>query len=113
MCPRGLAAQVQGDPGPLTRRLRRHSGVCSGPGIVRALDVYDPRRFLEAVEKIGWRKRYLRGPDRLATGIEQRAPEHVRIAECKAQGHACATGEAADVDVLRIDGVALRDVVFG
>ena len=71
----------------------------------------DQPGLLELAKQRLRRQRKLRRADRVAAGDQQGAAEQVGVSEGKAQGDARATGESADVDVLRVDRVALGDVV--
>lgn len=63
------------------------------------------------MQQFGRRQRNLRGADRVAAGIQQRAAEKIGPGERQPQGHARAAGKTADVHVLRIDAIALHHVV--
>lgn len=68
-------------------------------------------RGLETTKKFHGRQRDLRGADRIAAGVQQRAAEKVGVAERQSQGDARAAGEAADIDTQRINAVSPHHVV--
>src|SRR5256885_16185923 len=67
----------------------------------------------KAHEQIPRRQGNLRGADRVAPGIQYRSPKEIRIAERETHRHARSSREAPDIDALRVDRIALHEVVSG
>src|SRR5438034_4343824 len=76
----------------------------------RDLHSFPTRRSSDLIPR---RQRNLRAADRVAPGIEYRSPKEIRIAERETHRHARSSREAPDIDALRVDRIALHEVVSG
>src|SRR6266853_2266533 len=73
--------------------------------------VHKPHRVLKPAEEFRGRQWHVRIADGIAASVEQRAVEDIGISERESQGNPCATGETAEVDLLRVDRVLRHGVL--